>query len=140
MKIIAVGMNYARHNEELGHTLENKEPVIFMKPDSAILKDGKPFFIPDFSNEVHYETELVVRINRLGKNIASRFAHRYYDAVTVGIDFTARDLQRRFREVGNPWELCKGFDSSAAIGTFVPVRSEERRVGKECRSRWSPYH
>ena len=121
MKIIAVGMNYARHNEELGHTLENKEPVIFMKPDSAILKDGKPFFIPDFSNEVHYETELVVRINRLGKNIASRFAHRYYDAVTVGIDFTARDLQRRFREVGNPWELCKGFDSSAAIGTFVPV-------------------
>lgn len=121
MKIIAVGMNYARHNEELGHTLENKEPVIFMKPDSAILKDGKPFFIPDFSNEVHYETELVVRINRLGKNIASRFAHRYYDAVTVGIDFTARDLQRRFREAGNPWELCKGFDSSAAIGTFVPV-------------------
>ena len=92
-----------------------------MKPDSAILKDGKPFFIPDFSNEVHYETELVVRINRLGKNIASRFAHRYYDAVTVGIDFTARDLQRRFREAGNPWELCKGFDSSAAIGTFVPV-------------------
>lgn len=90
MKIIAVGMNYARHNEELGHTLENKEPVIFMKPDSAILKDGKPFFIPDFSNEVHYETELVVRINRLGKNIAPRFAHRYYDALTVGIDFTAR--------------------------------------------------
>lgn len=121
MKIIAVGMNYARHNEELGHTLENKELVIFMKPDSAILKDGKPFFIPDFSNEVHYETELVVRINRLGKNIAPRFAHRYYDALTVGIDFTARDLQRQFRAAGNPWELCKGFDSSAAIGTFVPV-------------------
>ena len=121
MKIIAVGMNYARHNEELGHTLENKEPVIFMKPDSAILKDGKPFFIPDFSNEVHYETELVVRINRLGKNIASRFAHRYYDAVTVGIDFTARDLQRKFREAGNPWELCKGFDNSAAIGTFISL-------------------
>ena len=121
MKIIAVGMNYALHNKELGHTLVNKEPVIFMKPDSAILKDGKPFFIPDFSNEVHYETELVVRINRLGKNIASRFAHRYYDALTVGIDFTARDLQRKFREAGNPWELCKGFDNSAAIGTFVPV-------------------
>lgn len=121
MKIIAVGMNYARHNQELGHTLENKEPVIFMKPDSAILKDGKPFFIPDFSNEIHYEAELVVRINRLGKNIASRFASRYYDAVTVGIDFTARDLQRKFREVGNPWELSKGFDNSAAIGTFVPV-------------------
>lgn len=121
MKIIAVGMNYARHNEELGHKHVNQDPVIFMKPDSAILKDGKPFFIPDFSNEVHYETELVVRINRLGKNIAPRFASRYYDAVTVGIDFTARDLQRKFREVGNPWELCKGFDSSAAIGTFVPV-------------------
>lgn len=121
MKIIAVGMNYARHNEELGHTLVNKEPVIFMKPDSALLKDGKPFFIPDFSNEIHYETELVVRINRLGKNIAPRFASRYYDAVTVGIDFTARDLQRKFREAGNPWELSKGFDNSAAIGTFVPV-------------------
>lgn len=98
MKIIAVGMNYALHNKELGHTHENKEPVIFLKPDSAILKDGKPFFIPDFSNEVHYETEVVVRICRLGKNIAPRFAHRYYDAVTVGIDFTARDLQRKFRE------------------------------------------
>ena len=121
MKIIAVGMNYAQHNKELGHTQVNTEPVIFMKPDSAILKDGKPFFIPDFSNEIHYETELVVRINRLGKNIASRFANRYYDAVTVGIDFTARDLQRKFREQENPWELCKGFDSSAAIGTFVPV-------------------
>ncbi|MDY5432562.1 fumarylacetoacetate hydrolase family protein [Bacteroides pyogenes] len=121
MKIIAVGMNYARHNEELGHTEVNTEPVIFMKPDSAILKDGKPFFIPDFSKEVHYETELVVRINRLGKNISSRFAHRYYDALTVGIDFTARDLQRKFRKSGHPWELCKGFDSSAAIGTFVPV-------------------
>ena len=121
MKIIAVGMNYALHNKELGHTHANKEPVIFLKPDSAILKDGKPFFIPDFSNEVHYETEVVVRICRLGKNIAPRFAHRYYDAVTVGIDFTARDLQRKFREAGNPWELCKGFDNSAAIGTFVPL-------------------
>ena len=121
MKIIAVGMNYAQHNRELGHTQENREPVIFMKPDSAILKDGKPFFVPDFSHEVHYETEVVVRICRLGKNIAPRFAHRYYDAVTVGIDFTARDLQRKFREAGNPWELCKGFDNSAAIGTFISL-------------------
>ena len=121
MKIIAVGMNYALHNRELGHEQGNKEPVIFLKPDSAILKDGKPFFLPDFSNEVHYETEVVVRICRLGKCIAPRFAHRYYDAVTVGIDFTARDMQRRFREVGNPWELCKGFDGSAAIGNFVPL-------------------
>lgn len=121
MKIIAVGMNYAQHNRELGHTQENREPVIFMKPDSAILKDGKPFFVPDFSHEVHYETEVVVRICRLGKNIAPRFAHRYYDAVTVGIDFTARDLQRKFREAGNPWGLCKGFDNSAAIGTFISL-------------------
>ncbi|KAA6306668.1 Ureidoglycolate lyase, partial [termite gut metagenome] len=105
MKIIAVGMNYALHNEELGNESPEKEPVIFMKPDSAILKDGKPFFIPDFSNEIHYETELVVRISRLGKHIAQRFAHRYYDAITVGIDFTARDLQREFRQKGNPWEL-----------------------------------
>lgn len=121
MKIIAVGMNYARHNKELGHTVANKEPVIFMKPDSALLKEGKPFFVPDFSNEVQYEAEVVVRICRLGKNIATRFAHRYYDAVTVGIDFTARDLQRRFREEGGPWELCKGFDHSAAIGTFISL-------------------
>ena len=121
MKIIAVGMNYAQHNKELGHTQENREPVIFMKPDSAILKDGKPFFVPDFSHEVHYETEVVVRICRLGKNIAPRFAHRYYDVVTVGIDFTARDLQRKFREAGNPWELCKWFDNSAAIGTFISL-------------------
>ena len=121
MKIIAVGMNYAQHNKQLAHTQENREPVIYMKPDSAILKDGKPFFVPDFSHEVHYETEVVVRICRLGKNIAPRFAHRYYDAVTVGIDFTARDLQRKFREAGNPWELCKGFDNSAAIGTFISL-------------------
>ncbi len=122
MKIIAVGMNYAEHNKELHPTLViPKEPVIFMKPDSALLKNGKPFFIPDFSDEVHYETELVVKISRLGKNIAERFANRYYDEVTVGIDFTARDLQRKIREAGNPWEICKGFDDSAAIGEFVPV-------------------
>ena len=121
MKIIAVGMNYAQHNQELGHTHENREPVIFMKPDSALLKDGKPFFLPDFSDEIHYETEVVVRICRLGKHIAPRFASRYYDAVTVGIDFTARDMQHRFRELGQPWELCKGFDGSAVLGSFVPL-------------------
>ena len=122
MKIIAVGMNYVEHCHEL-HADEKlpEEPVIFLKPDSALLKDGKPFFIPDFSKQVDYETELVVRISRLGKNIAPRFAHRYYDAVTVGIDFTARDLQRKFRAEGKPWELCKGFDNSAVIGDFVPV-------------------
>lgn len=122
MKIIAIGMNYQLHCHELhaGEALP-QEPVIFMKPDSALLKDGKPFFIPDFSEQVDYETELVVRINRLGKNIAKRFAHRYYDAVTVGIDFTARDLQRKYRAEGKPWELCKGFDNSAAIGDWIPV-------------------
>lgn len=92
-----------------------------MKPDSALLKDGKPFFIPDFSSEIHYETEIVVKIARLGKNIAERFAGRYYSEVTVGIDFTARDLQTRLREKGLPWELSKAFDNAAAIGTFVPV-------------------
>ena len=122
MKIIAVGMNYVAHCQEL-HANGNlpQEPVIFMKPDSALLKDSKPFFIPDFSKRVDYETELVVRICRLGKNIAPRFAHRYYDAVTVGIDFTARDLQNKLRAEGKPWEISKGFDNSAVIGDFVPV-------------------
>ena len=121
MKIIAVGMNYALHNQELGHVAHSTEPVIFMKPDSALLRDGKPFFLPDFSDVVQYETEVVVRICRLGKHIAPRFASRYYDAVTVGIDFTARDLQNRFRAGGLPWELSKGFDNSAAIGRFIPL-------------------
>lgn len=114
-------MNYAAHNKELHHTLELTEPTIFMKSDSSLLKDGKPFFIPDFSSEIHYETELVVKIDRLGKNIAERFAHRYYSEATVGIDFTARDLQRRLREQGLPWEICKAFDNSAVIGTFIPL-------------------
>ena len=115
-------MNYAEHNKELDNTLLKPEkPVIFMKPDSAILKDGKPFFIPEFTQRVDYETELVVRICRLGKHIAPRFAHRYYDAVTVGIDFTARDLQNDFRAQGLPWELCKGFDDSAVLGNFIPT-------------------
>ena len=121
MKIIAVGMNYAEHNKELHHSLELSEPTIFMKSDSSLLKDGKPFFIPDFSSEIHYETEIVVKIDRLGKNIAERFAHRYYNEVTVGIDFTARDLQRELRAKGLPWEISKAFDNSAVIGAFVPL-------------------
>lgn len=119
MKIFAVGLNYASHNKEMERTFQSKEPVIFMKPDTALLKDNKPFFYPDFSDEIHYETELVVKINRLGKNIAERFAHRYYDEVGVGIDFTARDLQRKQKELGLPWEIAKGFDNSAAIGKFI---------------------
>lgn len=120
MKILAVGMNYAEHNKELDGTLYiPEEPVFFTKPDSALLKDSKPFFIPDFTKQCDYETELVVRICRLGKNISERFAHRYYDAYTVGIDFTARDLQRKLRAEGKPWELSKAFDNSAVIGDFV---------------------
>ncbi len=119
MKIFAVGLNYASHNKEMKRTFESKEPVLFMKPDTALLKDGKPFFLPGFSEEVHYETELVVKINRLGKNIDERFTHRYYNEITVGIDFTARDLQRKQKELGLPWEIAKSFDNSAAVGTFI---------------------
>jgi 2-keto-4-pentenoate hydratase/2-oxohepta-3-ene-1,7-dioic acid hydratase in catechol pathway len=114
-------MNYANHNKEMHNSLLLKEPVIFLKPDSALLKDGKPFFIPYFSEEINYETEIVVKINRLGKHIDEKFAHRYYEEITVGIDFTARDLQREFKQKGLPWELCKGFDGSATIGEFVPL-------------------
>lgn len=114
-------MNYLQHNKELdGALYKTEHPVIFTKADSSLLKDHKPFFIPDWSEQVDYETELVVRICRLGKTIPERFAHRYYDAVTVGIDFTARDLQRRLRAAGQPWDLCKGFDGAAAIGEWVP--------------------
>lgn len=122
MKIIAVGMNYAEHNKEMHHALNKaEEPVIFSKADSALLKGGKPFFIPDFTTRCDYETEIVVRICRLGKSISARFAYRYYDAVTVGIDFTARDMQKRFREQGLPWELSKGFDGSAVVGDFMTL-------------------
>ena len=129
MKILAVGMNYAEHNKELRETLYKKEsPVIFTKADSALLTGGRPFFIPDFTERCDYETELVVRISRLGRSISPRFAHRYYDAVTVGIDFTARDLQERLRAQGLPWDLCKGFDGSAAIGCFVPMTALEHDI------------
>lgn len=122
MKIFAVGMNYAEHNKSLHESLSRpKQPVIFTKADSALLKSHKPFFIPDFMGRIEYETELVVRICRLGKTIPQKFAHRYYDAVTVGIDFTAREWQERLRKAGHPWELCKGFDGSAAIGEWVEV-------------------
>ena len=121
MKIFGVGMNYLLHTEELhGQQYRPEEPVIFLKADSALLKNGKPFFVPDWTERVDYEAELVVRICRLGKGIPVRFAHRYYDAVTVGIDFTARDLQKKASEAGQPWTICKGFDGSAAIGEWVP--------------------
>ena len=123
MKIFAIGMNYALHNKELHGTLSKTEsPVIFTKPDTALLKDGKPFFIPDHLGRVDHEAEMVVRICRLGKSISERFVHRYYDAVTVGIDFTARDLQSQLKAKGRPWDLSKGFDGSAAIGEWVDVQ------------------
>jgi len=128
MKIICVGMNYAAHNKELRNSLILENPTIFMKSDVSLLKDGKPFYIPDFSSEIQYETEMVVRINRLGKNIAKRFAHRYYDEMTVGIDVTARDLQREFRTKGLPWELSKSFDNSAIIGNFVNLKDIGREI------------
>lgn len=122
MKIIAVGKNYAAHALEFDGTSEKPRfPMIFMKPDSAILKNGKHFYMPDFFGRIDYEAEVVVRISRLGKSIPARFAHRYYDAVTVGIDFTARQMQREFIEAGAPWELSKGFDGSAVLGEFRSV-------------------
>lgn len=128
MKIFAIGKNYILHNQEIdGKLYKTAEPVVFMKPESAVLKNGKPFFLPDHLGRVDYETELVVRISRLGKNVAERFARRYYDAVTVGIDFTARELQRRLKDNGHPWEISKGFDGSAALGEWVEL-DEDRRL------------
>lgn len=119
MKIIAVGWNYRTHNTEMGREETPSQPVIFLKPETALLKDGKPLFLPPFSNRIEHEAEVVVRICRVGKNVAPRFAHRYYDAVTLGVDFTARDMQQQLRQAGAPWELAKGFDGSAAIGSWI---------------------
>lgn len=122
MKIIAVGKNYSEHALEFDGSSEKPAvPLIFMKPDSAIIKNGKHFYVPDFLGRIDYEAEIVVRINKLGKSIPARFAHRYYDAITVGIDFTARDWQRRLIEAGEPWDMSKGFDGSAVLGEFRPV-------------------
>ena len=120
MKIFAIGQNYKEHVKEMG-SVNPSEPIVFMKPDTALLKNNKPFFIPDFSAEIHYETELIVKINRIGKNISPKFAHRYYDEIGLGIDFTARDLQRKLKAEGKPWEISKAFDNSAVIGNFLPV-------------------
>ncbi len=122
MKIICIGLNYRMHAMELGRPLP-EEPVVFLKPDSAILKNNKPFFLPDFSSAIHYEAEIVIKICKLGKGIEARYASRYYDEVTVGIDLTARDIQNRNSAAGLPWELSKGFDGAAPLGEFVPLRS-----------------
>lgn len=120
MKIICVGRNYSEHIKELNNERPT-EPVLFMKPDSAILGNNKTFYIPEFSNDVQHEIEIVVRINRLGKHIQQKFAHRYYNEITVGLDFTARDVQNNLREKGLPWEKSKAFDHSAAVGEFIDI-------------------
>jgi len=120
MKIFAIGQNYVEHNKEL-NSKNPTEPVVFMKPDTALLKNNKPFFIPDFTQELHYETELIVKLNRLGKNIDKVFSPRYYAEIGLGVDFTARDLQRKLKADGKPWEISKAFDNSAVIGNFLPV-------------------
>ena len=123
MKIICIGRNYSEHVRELNNEIPT-EPVIFMKPDSALLRNNEPFYIPDFSNDVHYECELIVRINRLGKNIETRFANRYYDEIGLGIDFTARDLQNKLKDKGLPWEKAKAFDRSAVISSEFINKNE----------------
>lgn len=120
MKIICIGLNYRKHAAEMGWAIP-EEPVVFLKPDSSILKNNKPFFLPDFSENVQYEVEVVIKISKLGKGISARFAPRYFDEVTVGIDITARDIQSRQASTGMPWEISKCFDGAAPIGSFIPV-------------------
>ena len=119
MKIICIGRNYAKHIEELANERPTN-PVVFIKPDSAILPKRNPFFIPPFSNDVHHEVEILVKINKVGKHIQEKFAHKYYDEIGLGIDFTARDVQSKCKEKGLPWEKAKAFDGSAVIGEFYP--------------------
>lgn len=128
MKIICVGRNYAEHAKELKNDIPT-EPVIFFKPDCAILRNNQPFFIPAFSKNLHYEVEIVFKICKVGKTISKKFAHRYYDSVAIGIDFTARDLQEKCRKEGLPWEISKAFDSSAAISRFIP-KTDISNLGK----------
>jgi acylpyruvate hydrolase len=119
MKIIAVGRNYADHIREL-HNEQPDDPVIFTKPETALLRHNEPFYYPDFSTDIHHEIEVVVRIGKTGKYIAENFAHRYYDEIGLGIDFTARDIQARLKAKGLPWDLAKGFNGSAPVSAFVP--------------------
>lgn len=120
MKIIAIGRNYIDHARELNNPVP-KEPIFFLMPDSALLRNNQPFFYPEFSGDIHYEVEIVVKLNRLGKNIAAKFAHRYYSEIAVGIDFTARDLQKKCKEKGLPWEISKSFDGAAPVSDFISL-------------------
>jgi len=119
MKIIAIGRNYAEHAKELNNPVPTV-PVIFMKPDTAVLKDNKPFYHPEFSSDIHHEIELVLKVSKEGKHIAEKFAGNYFDEIGLGIDFTARDIQQKHKEKGLPWELAKAFDHSAPISKFIP--------------------
>lgn len=118
MKIICIGRNYAEHAKELNNAIPT-EPVFFMKPDTALLKDGEPFYYPEFTKDLHHEIEIVLKINKVGKHIDEQFAHKYYEEIGLGIDFTARDLQTKAKEKGLPWEKAKAFDGSAPIGKFI---------------------
>lgn len=120
MKIICIGRNYRKHAEELNNEVP-EEPIFFMKPETALIRSRLPFYYPDFSNDIHYEVELVLRICKLGKHIQPKFAHTYYDSIAVGIDFTARDVQNRCKQMGYPWEIAKAFDGSAAVSDFVSL-------------------
>lgn len=120
MKIIAIGRNYAEHAKELNNSVPSL-PVIFLKPDTALLKDNKPFYYPDFSKDIHHEIEVVLKIGKEGKHIQEKFAGKYIEAISLGIDFTARDLQQQQKEKGLPWEIAKGFDGAAPVGAFFPV-------------------
>lgn len=126
MKIFCVGRNYVDHAKELGNAVP-EEPVIFMKPKSALLQPNTPFYYPEFTNELHYEAELVLRISKNGKYVQEHHAHRYYDAITVGIDFTARDIQAELKKKGLPWEKAKAWDQSAVIGKWVTLQPETMR-------------
>lgn len=124
MKLICIGRNYAAHIDELNNERPS-EPVVFIKPDSAILPKEQDFYIPEFSNDVHYEVEILVKIKKVGKHIAEQFAHKYYDEVSLGIDFTARDLQSSLKEKGLPWEKAKGFDGAAVVGKWIDKEKYE---------------
>jgi acylpyruvate hydrolase len=130
MKIICIGRNYAAHAAELNNPIP-ESPLLFLKPDTAILKDSKPFYHPDFSKDIHHEIEIVLKISKNGKSIAPEFAHKYYEMASLGIDFTARDLQSELKSKGHPWEISKAFDNSAVIGEFLPfslLKSEDGHI------------
>ena len=122
MKIICVGKNYLNHIDELNSSKED-EPVIFLKPDTSIIQKNQPFFIPEFSNEIHYEIEIILKFNRLGKHIESKFSNKYFNQISLGIDFNARDFQNKFKDRGLPWDISKGFDNSALIGDWKSIKT-----------------